>query len=90
MERISRIRKDSDELNVLQKRIHNTFDERHVSQSSGEAWRQACREFHDSFDRLFFLVVVMLSDGPKVANRRLFRMLWIFWLPIQFTTGRAI
>jgi len=39
-------------LRQLHRRIHETFDKRHLGRAQWKAWENACREFHDRYDEL--------------------------------------
>jgi hypothetical protein len=54
MDKITKILKNSGELNVLDHRIDETVKRRDKSLEERELWKSACKEFHQSFDELFF------------------------------------
>lgn len=45
---------NSQKLNDLKSRIHDTFREKHLSENKWQDWEHACEEFHKRFDMLVF------------------------------------
>ncbi|MDE2421047.1 MAG: hypothetical protein KGO49_07715 [Gammaproteobacteria bacterium] len=63
MDKISQILRNSEAINLLQSRVHETYKERDKNQESFKQWQQACLDFHNYPDDYFF------PNGEKQIQR---------------------
>jgi hypothetical protein len=48
------ILQNAEEINRLHSRVHETFKSRDKNEHTRREWQNACKEFHDNYDRLAF------------------------------------
>ena len=69
---------DSEEIKRLNDRIETTYRERNVSPQKKEEWKEACKEFYKTYNKLFFpggekmLSLVRSGDSDAISNALIF------------------